>query len=36
MALVSDTPLDDFFYAASLHNMFNNIAVEPNILLQEK
>jgi hypothetical protein len=36
MALISDTPLDEIFYVASLHNMFNNIAIEPNILLREK
>jgi hypothetical protein len=36
MALISDTPLDEKNYDASLHNMFINIAVEPNILLHEK
>jgi hypothetical protein len=36
MALVSDNPLDEKNYVASLHNMFNNIAIEPNILLHEK
>jgi hypothetical protein len=36
MALVSDTLLDEKNYVASLHNMFDNIVVEPNISLHEK
>jgi hypothetical protein len=36
MVLVSDTLLDEKKNVASLHNMFNNIAIEPNILLPEK
>jgi hypothetical protein len=36
MALVSDIPLDEKNYVASLHNMINYIAIEPNILLHEK
>jgi hypothetical protein len=36
MALISVTPLDEKKYVASLNNMFNNIAIEPNILLHEK
>jgi hypothetical protein len=35
MAFVSDTLLDELFNVASVHNMFNNIAMEQNILLQE-
>jgi hypothetical protein len=35
MVLILDTPLDEKFYVASLHNMFNNIAIEPNILLHK-
>ncbi len=36
MVLVSDTSLDENLDVASLHNMFNNIAIEPIFSFHEE